>query len=301
MHNTTPRAQGIPAARGRSPRLFDRLRQSLRTPKGALLAIFVGLFALGGSAVGWSLAAPHVLVAVLGASLTELAVRRFDRRPLAFPSSAILSGAIVAFVLGAETPHAVTAAVGMLATFSKHLLATERWHIFNPAGLALLVSVPVFGTGQSWWGALPDLGWPFVLVLVAAGAFIVDRVNKFPLVLSFLGVSFALLTALGSTDPLTSAELLRSPFVQAALFFAVFMLTDPPTAPSRYFEQVAIGVLVACVSVAAELLGAGQAYLLVGLLVGDVALAARRMFTQWQVRTGAQRSAGLAWRAGGVV
>jgi Na+-translocating ferredoxin:NAD+ oxidoreductase RnfD subunit len=288
---TTTRAQAVPVERATPVPGLGRLRHFLRTPKGALLAIFLGLFALGGNAVGWSIAAPHMLVAVLGASLTELAVRRFDRGPLAFPSSAILSGMIVAFVLGPETPHAVTVAVGILATLSKHILTSDRWHIFNPAGLALLLSVPVFGTGQSWWGALPDLSWPFVLVMLAAGAFIVDRVNKFPLVLSFLGVSFALLTVLGRVDPLTAAELLRTPFVQAALFFALFMLTDPPTAPSRYTEQVVGGVLVAAVSVAAELLGAGQAYLLVGLLIGNVALAARRWFNQRQVRVGTQQSA----------
>jgi Na+-translocating ferredoxin:NAD+ oxidoreductase RnfD subunit len=185
---------------------------------------------------------------------------------------------IVGFVLGPATPHVVTAAVGILATLGKHVLATHRWHVFNPAGLALLASVALFGTGQSWWGALPDLSWPFVFVLLAGGAFIVDRINKFPLVLSFLGATFALLTAVARTDPdpVNAAELLRTPFVQATLFLALFMLTDPPTAPSRYADQVAIGLLAAVAGVAAELLGAGQAYLLVGLLVGNVALAARR-------------------------
>jgi Na+-translocating ferredoxin:NAD+ oxidoreductase RnfD subunit len=252
----------------------------LRTAKGALLAVFVGLFAVGATAVGWPIAVPHMLAAVLGAGLTELAVARLDRRQVGWPSSAILSGMIVGFVLGPATPWAVTAAVGILATLSKHLFATARWHVFNPAGLALLASVPLFGTGQSWWGALPDLSWPFVLVLLAGGAFIVDRINKFPLVLAFLGASFTLLTVLGRTDPVTAAELLRTPFVQATLFLAVFMLTDPPTAPSRYTDQVVIGVLVAVASVAAEKLGAGQAYLLVGLLVGNIALATRRLLSQ---------------------
>jgi len=296
MRNTTSHAQALRAERISSPRIIDCMRQFLRTPKGTLLVIFLGLLGLAGTAVGWPSAAPHMFAAVLGASITELVVRRFDRRPLALPSSAMLSGMIVAFVLGPETPHAVTAAVATLATLSKHLIAIDRKHIFNPAGLALLVSVPLFATGQSWWGALPDLGWPFLLVLLAGGAFIVDRINKFPLVLSFLGTSFALLMALSRFDPLLAAELFRTPFVQAALFFALFMLTDPPTAPSRYPEQVATGVLVATVSVAAELLGAGQAYLLVALLVGNAALAARRWFNQQQVRTRPPHAASNAQR-----
>jgi thiamine biosynthesis lipoprotein len=40
-----------------------------------------------------------------------------------------------------------TAGVSFLATLGKHLFSTERWHIFNPAALALLVAVPLFGTG----------------------------------------------------------------------------------------------------------------------------------------------------------
>jgi Na+-translocating ferredoxin:NAD+ oxidoreductase RnfD subunit len=280
MRTTTTPVQAIRAER--STPLVDthRLHPFLCTPKGGLLAIFLGLFALGATVVGWSIAVPHMLAAVLGASVTELAISRLDRRPVAWPSSAILSGMIVGFVLGPLTPHAVTAAVGILATLGKHVFATDRWHIFNPAALALLASVPLFGTGQSWWGALPDLSWPFVFVLLAAGAFIVQRINKFSMMLSFLGASFALLAALGRIDPVTAAELFRTPFVQATLFLAVFMLTDPPTAPSRYTEQVAIGVLAAVASVAAEMLGAGQSYLLVGLLVGNLALTVRRWVSQ---------------------
>jgi Na+-translocating ferredoxin:NAD+ oxidoreductase RnfD subunit len=252
------------------------MRQFLRTPKGTLSAIFVLLFGLAATAIGWSVAVPHMVAAVLGASLTELVVSRLDGGPVRWPTSAILSGAIVGFVLGPTTPHVVTAAVAILATLGKHLLATDRWHIFNPAALALLVSVPLFGTGQSWWGALPDLSWPFTFVLVALGAVIVSRINKFPLVLSYLGVLFALSAALGRIDPVTASEMFRTPFIQATLFLAVFMLTDPPTSPARYAEQVAIGVLAAAVSVAAEEAGAGQVYLLIGVLVGNAALALRR-------------------------
>jgi Na+-translocating ferredoxin:NAD+ oxidoreductase RnfD subunit len=127
---------------------------------------------------------------------------------------------------------------------------------------------------------LPDLSWPFVFLLLAGGAFIVDRINKFPLVLSFLGASFGLLTGIGWIDPLSTAELFRTPFLQATLFLAVFMLTDPPTSPSRYKEQVVIGFLAGASSIAAQLLGAGQSYLLVGLLIGNLALAGKRWLNE---------------------
>jgi Na+-translocating ferredoxin:NAD+ oxidoreductase RnfD subunit len=265
---------------------WHTVRQFIRTPKGTLLVIFLGLFAVAATAVGWPIALPHMFAAILGASLTEVAINRLDGRKLQVPSSAILSGMIVGFVLSPVTPHAITLAVGILATLGKHLFATRRWHVFNPAALALLVAVPMFGTGQSWWGALPDLGWPFAIVLLAGGAFIVDRINKFPLVLSFLGVIFGLSALLGQMDAVTAAEMFRTPFVQATLFLALFMLTDPPTAPARYAEQVLIGALVGAASVVAEEYGAGQVYLLVGVLTGNVALALRRWFSQRQAPAG---------------
>ncbi|MBV9171767.1 MAG: RnfABCDGE type electron transport complex subunit D [Chloroflexi bacterium] len=258
------------------------LKRFLRTPKGTLLALFIPLAALGGMAEGWQVTLAHLMVAVLAACGTELAIARFDGRPVEWPSSALLSGMIVGFVLEPTTAGVVTAATSIVATLSKHIFATQRWHVFNPAALALLISVPLFGTGQSWWGALPDLPVPCVVVLLVAGAFLVDRINKFPLVLTFLAAYFGLFTVGSFIDPVRVAEMFRTPFVQSAIFFAAFMLTDPPTSPARYAEQIWVGLVVGVTSVAAQLLGVGQTYLLVGLLVGNVALAGRRWVSQVQ-------------------
>ena len=96
--------------------------------------------------------------------------------------------------------------------------------------------MPLFATGQSWWGALPDLPWPFLAVLLVAGAVVAERVDKLPLVLTFLGTYFGLFTAVALANPSAVVEMFRAPFLQAALFLAFFMLTDPPTAPGRYRE-----------------------------------------------------------------
>ncbi len=248
---------------------FERVRRFVRTPKGTLLLVFAALMGVAGTATGWQLVLPHLLAAVLGACLAEVVFVGVFSRRLAWPSSALLSGLIVAFVLGPETAHWVTLLVGGLATASKHLLKTSRGHVFNPAALALLVSIPLFATGQSWWGAGGDLAWPFLGLLIAGGALIVDRINKFPLVLAYAATYFGLFTLIALPDPAVVA-------VQAALFLGLFMLTDPPTSPGRYLDQVGIGVLAAVTACVGQLLGAGQAYLLLGVLVGNAALALRR-------------------------
>ena len=93
----------------------------------------------------------------------------------------------------------------------------------------------VFDTGQSWWGALPE-GPPFAFAaLLLTGIFIADRVNKMPLVLVFLGAYFVLFTATAFVGaPAARGRDFRTPDAQAALFFAFFILTDPPTSPVQY-------------------------------------------------------------------
>jgi Na+-translocating ferredoxin:NAD+ oxidoreductase RnfD subunit len=266
-----------------------RLRRFFRTPKGALSLVFCALATLGGFAQGWAVMLPHLAAAASSAALMDLLIARFEKRDIGVPSSALLSGCIVAFVLDPTTPIVATMAIGALASVSKYLIATRKGHIFNPAALALLISIPVFATGQSWWGALPDLPWPFIAVPLVGGAFVVDRINKFPLVLSFTATYFSIFTLASLIAPASVAEMFRTPFVQSAVFLAMFMLTDPPTSPSRVRDQVWIGMLVALIGCAAQLAGLGQAYLLSGVLSGNVALVAARYMREAQF--GAQKRA----------
>jgi Na+-translocating ferredoxin:NAD+ oxidoreductase RnfD subunit len=77
--------------------------------------------------------------------------------------------------------------------------------------------------------------------------------------------------------PTHVSEIFRTPDVNAVLFFALFMVSDPPTAPTRPGDQIVCGALIALVSFAAfEWLGA-VTYLLIGLLAGNFWEAGRRL------------------------
>src|SRR4029079_6733005 len=151
-------------------------------------------------------------------------------------------------------------------------------NVFNPAALGIVVVHYAFGAGQSWWGALGDVTPLAVVLLIATGVFITDRVNKLPLVLAYLGAYFLIFTvAAFLRDPARVAEIFRPPDVQAVLFFAFFILTDPPTSPVRYPEQILCGAIVGVVSYAVfEWVGAA-CYLLVGVLAGNVWEAVSRV------------------------
>ncbi len=253
------------------------MKRFFRTPKGLLIILLTVLVVLAAFGSGMTIVAPGVCAASIVAMLVDAPILRWRDGAWSFPSGALLTGLLVAMVLSPHEPWyvgAITAAVGVA---SKYVFRTRSANVFNPAALALVATFYVFDTGQSWWGALPELPLLALTVLFAAGLYITQRVNKMPAVLAFLGVYYALftITAFGS-DPSAVAELYRAPDLHAALFFAFFMVTDPPTSPPKARDQVVFGVITAFVSYAVfELVGAAY-FLLAGLLVANVWEAWRR-------------------------
>jgi Na+-translocating ferredoxin:NAD+ oxidoreductase RnfD subunit len=232
------------------------------------------------AAMGGNIAqvAPGLASAVAVAALIDTPILWRKRKTWEFPSGAILTGAIVAMVLSPYEPWYVPASTSAVAIVSKHIFRTRSANVFNPAALALVVTFYVFDTGQNWWGALPDLTPLIALpVLFATGIFIADRVNKIPLVLAFLGSYYLLFTVTAFVGaPGRVAEIFVTPDLQAVLFFAFFILTDPPTSPVKYPDQLVCGVLVGITSyLVFELVGAAY-YLLAGVLLGNLVEAWRR-------------------------
>jgi Na+-translocating ferredoxin:NAD+ oxidoreductase RnfD subunit len=248
-----------------------------RTPKGLLIIVLTILTVWAARGEGISLVAPGLASAMGVAVLIDAVILRKVRGAWEFPSGALLTGLIVAMILTPQEPWYVPAATSAIAVLSKYIFRTRSANVFNPAALAVVATFYMFDTGQDWWGALPDMGPIAFAVLFATGVFIADRVNKLPLVLAFLGSYFLLFTShafLG--DPKRVAEIFRTPDLQAVLYFAFFILTDPPTSPVKYPDQLVCGAIVAATSYAVfEWVGAAY-YLLGGVLIGNVWEAWRR-------------------------
>lgn len=253
-------------------------RKFFRTPKGLLILILAGLAALAAPVEGVGRVGPMLAAAALAAMLVDAPLLRWRTGRWEFPSGALLTGLFVAMLLSPHEPWWVAATTAVVGVVSKYVLRTRSANIFNPAAVAIVATFYVFDTGQSWWGALPDLAPWMTAILLATGAFITDRVNKMPLVLVFLGTYYLLFSATAFVGrPVHVAEIFRAPDVQMALFFAFFILTDPPTSPVKYADQVICGAMVAVVSyVVFEWVGAAY-YLLAGVLVGNVWEAWRRV------------------------
>ena len=258
--------------------VLQPVRKFFRTPKGLLTIVLTALVAVAAPSEGWALAGPQLLGAVIVAGLLDVVILRARKHAWEFPSGAVLTGFILAMVLSPHEAWYVAPAASAIAIVSKYVVRTRSANVFNPAALALVATYYIFDSGQSWWGALPELSPVALALLLATGVFIADRVNKMPLVLTFLGLYYVFFTATAFVgDPGRVAEIFRAPDLHAVLYFAFFILTDPPTSPTKYRDQIVCALIVAAVSFSVfEWVGAVY-YLLAGVLVGNLWEAWRRM------------------------
>ena len=254
------------------------IRKFFKTPKGLLTIILAMLVVIAAPVEHWTLVWPGMLGAILLAGAADTVILRVRSGEWQFPSGAVLTAMIVAMVLRVQEPWYITAAVSVFAVVSKYVIRSRAANVFNPAALAIVVSYYVFHTGQSWWGALPMVRPVLQLVLLAGGLYITERVNKIPLVLAFLGSFYLLFTITAYLgDPGLVAEVYRAPDLQAAVFFATIILTDPPTSPAKAADQIVCGAIVAVVSFAIFMRLGVAYYMLAGVLVGNIYEAWRRV------------------------
>lgn len=246
------------------------LRKFFNTPKGYALATMFVLMLIAMTHRADDKGMQSAVVAVVTALVLDLVIRLMQRRRRLFSDGGVVTGLIVALVLSSTSPWYVVAISTAIGIVSKHVLKVKKKPIFNPAAFGLLVAIPLFATGQSWWGDLAALPMWCTVFVIVGGFLVAQRVNKFPQVFAFIGVYFSLFLILGLLKTGDAADALRNPIVNSALFMAFFMLTDPPTSPGRYKDQVWFGGIAAAVSVAIYALFGGLSYLLIGLLVANV-------------------------------
>lgn len=249
-----------------------------KTPKGLLTLVLAAMIAIAARHEGAQFVATRLGLATLAAGVCDAVILRLRHTRWQFPSGAVLTAMIAGMVLSVRTPVAVIPACALAGVASKYLIRTRGANVFNPAALGIVALLPVFHAAQSWWGALPEVAPSAQLLLLAGGVFIAHRVNKLTLVVAFLGCYFALFTTAAFVgDPSWVAEIFRTPDLQAVLYFACFILTDPPTSPIAPRDQIVFAGIVAVVSFAIFESTGAVYYLLAGVLVANIWEARRRV------------------------
>jgi Na+-translocating ferredoxin:NAD+ oxidoreductase RnfD subunit len=254
-----------------------KLRRFFQTPKGLVTLVLALFIFINAGAQDVRAVMAGVGSAVVAAGLVDVLILRVRTGAWRFPSGAVLTAMIVGMVLRAQEAWYVLAITSVFAVLTKYVFRARGANIFNPAALAMVASFYVFHTGQSWWGAWTELPPVLKVGLIWAGVVVVNRVNKMPLVLTFLGTYCALFTVTAfASNPLPVAEIFRTPDFEATLFFAFIILTDPPTSPAKYPDQIVCGCIVAAVSYGVFELTGAVYFLLAGVLAGNVWEAGRR-------------------------
>jgi len=196
-----------------------------------------------------------VALLILFALSFEMTLNYLQSKKFFIPYSAAITALGVVLMLGWSRwyiPYIVIA----LALLQKKFLRLEGHHIFNPSNFALIVALLLF-----FPKALPIVGQLgkdiFTLyIVIILGVFILIRVNRWIISLSFF-ISFFLLNVLffKHYDPHWQIDEFVIKFYSSSfIVYIFFMLTDPKTTPSSPLLQMIFGFLVACVAVALNII-----------------------------------------------
>lgn len=121
----------------------------------------------------------------------------------------------------------------ILTQVSKYILAIGKKHIFNPVGIAVVISGLVLNKYATWWIADP---WTFPIVLIG-GLLVVHKLRRFKMIISFFLTSIFIIFINGNS---VKGFITSSPL----LFFAFIMFTEPLTSPVYKQWQIVYGIMV---------------------------------------------------------
>lgn len=181
-----------------------------------------------------------VLIAVITTTILDLFIGYFKSKEWTFPQSALISGLFIGGLLTQNLPLYVYVIAGIIAILSKHLIKLNQRHIFNPANFGVLLVSVIFGAAHTWW-----VSSPLILVL-AFGIFIIWRLRRFDLAISFL-VGYYLINS--AIELMQGAGLQEIYFTiingGVIYFFSIYMLIEPKTNPLQRNQRIIYGILVA--------------------------------------------------------
>jgi enediyne biosynthesis protein E5 len=216
------------------------------------LASFLGLGAL---ARDFALTPLQVALTFAGALVTQAAwqwgLNLPSKKGWSGYLSALISGFGICILIRAESAwvHPLLACAAMS---SKYLIrvgpAACKSHVLNPANLAAFAAwawMPGAWLSPGQWGADSMAA----LWFLALGGLVTQRIQRWDVSLSFLGIWGALLACrlavLGYAWNPGAAMWVQQASNGAVLLFAFFMISDPMTTPQRRSVRVAYAVAVA--------------------------------------------------------
>jgi len=247
-----------------------------RDPRLHVALVVVSLQVLGQTVLHFDISIAQILIALTTCAVIDSAIEVSRHKVITWPSSALLTGNGVAFVLRVPgTPHGdwwsvrggwIFAAVAAVSLLSKYLIRVDGRPLFNPSNFGLVLCFLTLGSRRveplDFWWVRPGLALGLALALIVAGGLLLARRMKmFGLVAGFWLANAAALAVLAARGHCITARwhigpvcgrylwtvLVTSPEV---LVFMFFMITDPKTTPRGRTARQVYGVAIALVFVA---------------------------------------------------
>jgi ferredoxin-NADP reductase/Na+-translocating ferredoxin:NAD+ oxidoreductase RnfD subunit len=163
--------------------------------------------------------------------------------------SVYITALILALIISpAQTSHdfIFLGWASILAMGSKFILAIGKKHIFNPAAVAVLITMWVLGQSASWWVGTALLA-PFVLLV---GAMIIRKLHYEDLAwgffTTFITVSLGITVLKGGNVFMTLQQVILH---SSLLFMGGVMVTEPITMPPTKKLQTLFGFIIGLLAV----------------------------------------------------
>ena len=183
-----------------------------------MAGLLIVLAIIGIIQIGYKSVCLQIILAILSSLALDFFIHYRKTKKSIFPSSAFITGLIIALVLSPQTKWYICVFASIIAIFSKHIIRYKKNHIFNPANLGLLSVMLVFPVYPSWWGQ------SFCPLIIIMGLFISFKMKRLGLPLIFI-FSFVILNGLFNRMSLLDSLSLVN------IFFVFIMLIEPKTSP----------------------------------------------------------------------
>lgn len=224
---------------------LSALRSALPPPRLVWLSLAAlainGLLVLRGLGLG-----PLILLPIIGVAV-DLLFQRTRFTSLRFPDAALATSLFVALILPPTVGLLAGGAATVAAIGFRHALRYRGRPLFNPAATGVLLASLLFYAAPAWWSTAGSLG---VWLVGGLGLVLVLRSPSSWRIPATFFLAYGVLAGLehlffgGATSPQVLLLTLVDP---ATLFFGLFMLSEPRTAPADagahplYAGTVAIG------------------------------------------------------------
>lgn len=199
-----------------------------------LLLAGVGIFQQGINSVYLQ------LILAIGVSIAlDTLITLIKTKRLILPSSAFITGMIIAMVLSPNVNWRIPVVAAFIAILQKHIIRYPASKpVFNPAAIGLLAVIVLFHAHVSWWGQ--SVWW----LVIAFGLFISYKTKKLIIPIVFILANAIIFTlAFYLKD-----KVWLNPFLYVNFFFVFIMLIEPKTSPYASKSQYVYGILAAIFS-----------------------------------------------------